>query len=431
MQSAYVEAEMNVLASAMIDSNTLHDVIPVVEVNDFTIQSHKIIYKNIIELFEKGSPIDLITVANKVNSSVDVSYLAQLVDSIPSSAKASHYAQIIKQNSIRRSLIEASNQIIELSQGDFEDSIDCVEKAENLISKISNKAINATQFDLKTLVSAVSDAIVNVNEDTKKKHGISTGFRTLDKLTAGFHKSDLVIIAARPAMGKTAFALNIINHSCIVQKKPTLLFSLEMSKEQLIQRLICGMSFVDASLVRNGARLSEEEQDRIIASSHSIAESPLFIDESSSISVSEIRAKAKKIQREHGLEMIVIDYLQLMKGNNSQSREREIAEISRALKAIAKDLNVPVVALSQLNRALETRVEKRPQLSDLRESGAIEQDADLILFLYREEVYTKSTEDKCIAEIIIGKQRSGPIGTAKVAFINKFTRFFDIITKQD
>ncbi len=426
------EAEQAVLAGILIDSEAIAKTIEILISDDFYRDSHRKIYQAMITLYERNEPTDLLTVSDelkKQNFLEEIggsTYLAGLVDLLPSSANIASYARIIKEKSVLRSLISAATEIITRGYEGGEETDRFLDDAEQIIFRVSEKKMRQSFYPVKEIVKDSYRAIESLYEKKELITGVPTGFRDFDRLTSGLQKSDLIIIAGRPSMGKTALALNIVEHAACEKKVCSAIFSLEMSKEQLVQRMLCGLGKVDGSKLRGGF-LRESDWPRLIRACGKLSESPLFIDDTPALSVLEMRAKARRLKKEHNLGLIVVDYLQLMRSaHNSESREREISEISRSLKALAKELSVPVIALSQLNRSVESRNDKRPQLSDLRESGAIEQDADLIGFIYRDEVYNKNSADKGVAEIIIGKQRNGPIGTVRLAFLNEYTRFEDL-----
>jgi replicative DNA helicase len=385
-----------------------------------------------IELNEHREPCDLITLTTILKKRGEIEevggapYLTTLVDYVPTAANIAYYSKIVKEKAISRNLITAATEIVTDGFDDQADIDELLDKAQKAIFQISENRINTPYFALNLILK---DAIKYIGELYEKKEsvtGVPTGFIDLDQKTAGFQRGDLIIIAGRPSMGKTAFALNIAQYAAVHAQPsyPVVVFSLEMSKEQLVTRLLCSEARVDASRLRTG-HLVEGDWDKIMRGADKLFEAKIFIDDTPAISVMEMRAKARRLKAEHGIGMIVVDYLQLMRGGSSpESRQQEISEISRSLKALAKELSVPVVALSQLNRGLESRTDKRPIMSDLRESGAIEQDADIIMFVYRDEVYNKENPDvKGRAEIIIGKQRNGPIGTVDLTFLGEFTRF--------
>jgi len=430
-----IEAEQNLLGGLLIDETALTRVIEIVQPEDFYKEAHAIIYKAILNLFDRNEPRDLVTVYNallssgKLDAAGGPSYLAELADTMPVSANIEYYARIVRDKSLLRKLIQASSEIVgrcyEDSSGDVDDIL---ADAESSIFEISQQKIKKSFHPIRGVLKSSIKKIESLFERQEMITGVPSGFTDLDKLTAGFQPSDLIIIAGRPSMGKTAFALNIVQHAAISEGITTAFFSLEMSKEQLALRMLCSEARVDAQRVRTGF-LSEDDWSRLIMAADPLAEAKIFIDDTPALPILEMRAKARRLQSEHGLGLVVVDYLQLMRGrHNVERREQEISEISRSLKAMAKELNVPVIALSQLNRKVEDRPNKRPQMSDLRESGAIEQDADVIAFIYRDEVYNKAEDNpnRGKAEIIVGKQRNGPTGVVHLAFISKLSSFANL-----
>jgi replicative DNA helicase len=351
-----------------------------------------------------------------------------LIDSVPTAANIEYYAKIVKEKAILRKLIQTSTEIITQSYEDRGDVETFIDEAERAIFQISERRVKPSFYPIRDIVKQSFKTIERLFERKELVTGVPSGFRELDQKTAGFQPSDLIIVAGRPSMGKTAFCLNVAQYAAIEKKTPIAIFSLEMSKEQLVIRMLCSEARVEGTKLRTGF-LIESDWPRLTLAAGNISEAPIFIDDSAALSVLELRAKARRLKAEHGLGMIVVDYLQLMKGRlRAESRQQEISEISRSLKALAKDLTVPVIAVSQLSRRTEERQGMRPQLSDLRESGAIEQDADLILFIYRDEVYNRSEDNpnRGKAEVIIGKQRNGPIGKVDLAFLDKYTTFKDL-----
>lgn len=424
------EAEQAVLSGILIESEALSRVSEFLVADDFYRESHRKIFRAMLALYEKSEPTDLLTVSNELRKQGELeniggsSYLATLVDYLPTAANIISYARIIKEKSVLRSLITISTEIITQGFAEVDNVDQFLDEAEQMIFQLSEKRVRQSFYPVKEIVKETYRIIESLHE-RKDLSGVPTGFADLDRMTCGLQPSDLIIIAGRPSMGKTAFALNIAEHAACQKKICTAVFSLEMNKEQLVQRMLCGLGKVDASKLRGGF-LNQNDWTNLHRAADKLSQSPLFIDDTPALSVLEMRAKARRLKKEHNLGMIMVDYLQLMRASSrSESREREISEISRSLKALAKELHVPVIALSQLNRSVETRPEKhkRPQMSDLRESGAIEQDADVIAFIYRDEVYNKDTAEPGVAEIIIGKQRNGPIGTVKLAFLRQHTRF--------
>ena len=424
-----LEAEQSVLGAILLDNEAVHRAIEAVQAEDFYREAHRHIYNAIISLYQRNEPADIITLTSelKKHDALDqvggASYLSALIDSVPTAANIVSYCRIIREKSILRRLIEGSTKIITDGYKTQVDTEELLDEAEQVIFEIASNRSKQGFHSVKDVVKTSFKNIEQLYERKELITGVPTGFRELDRLTAGFQNSDFIVIAGRPSMGKTAFSLNIIENATIDHQKVCAFFSLEMSKEQLVQRMLCSRAEVDATKLRGGF-LSESDWPKLTRAAGLLSEAPIFIDDSPAISALELRAKSRRLQREHGLDLIVVDYLQLMRGSSRvESREREIADISRSLKALAKEMNVPVIGLSQLNRGLESRQDKRPQLSDLRESGSIEQDADLVAFIYRDEVYNKETPDLGKAEIIIGKQRNGPIGRAILSFRNQITRF--------
>jgi replicative DNA helicase len=354
------------------------------------------------------------------------SYLAFLIDSIPTAANIEYYAKIVREKAVLRKLIETSTEIITQSYQDRGDVENFLDEAEKAIFEISERRVKPSFYSIREVVKDSLDTISKLYEKKELITGVPSGFKELDKMTAGFQPSDLIIVAGRPSMGKTAFCLNIAQYAAIERKTPIALFSLEMSKEQLVIRMLCSQSQVDGNRLRTGF-LHESDWTKLTLAAGTLYEAPIFIDDTAALSVLELRAKARRLKAEHRLGLVVVDYLQLMKGRSRvESRQQEISEISRSLKGLAKELNIPIIAVSQLSRKTEERTGNRPQLSDLRESGAIEQDADVILFIFREEVYNRQEENQGKAEVIIGKQRNGPIGKVDLAFLDRFTTFKDL-----
>ncbi|MBI2082630.1 MAG: replicative DNA helicase [Deltaproteobacteria bacterium] len=424
-----LEAEQSVLGGIMIDNEAIHRVVEIVTPDDFYRETHRKVFRCMLELSEEGEPIDLITVCERMRGEGTLedaggaAFLSMLVDSIPTAANIESYARIIREKSILRKLVQKATEIVTKGYsltGNIEEYLDNAEKE---IFEIAQRRVRQSFFPIKDIVKESFRTIEQLYEKKELITGVPTGFLELDRLTAGLQRSDLIVVAGRPSMGKTAFAICVAAHAAVIRKIPSAIFSLEMSKEQLVQRMLCMEGRIDGSRLRGGF-LSETDWPKLTRAAGTLSEAPLFIDDSPAISVLEMRAKARRLLKEHGLGLIVVDYLQLIRGVGfKESREREISDISRSLKALAKELNVPVIAISQLNRMVESRKPPIPIMADLRESGAIEQDADLIMFLYREEVYDRETVNKGIAEVIIGKQRNGPIGSAKLAFLTQFTRF--------
>ncbi len=429
-----IDAEEALLSAVLIDNENLFDVVDILKPEDFYKKAHERIFSAILELFSRDEPADLVTVATRLKekdeleSSGGAALLASIADSAPMAVNAVHYAKIIKGKASLRSLITSASSIIERclkDRGDFEDIIDF---AENQVFQISEAKGGQSFSSLGQLIDMNIDTLEERQGSSGGLSGLSTGYSRLDALTSGLQKSDLIILAARPSMGKTAFALNIARNVAVEERVPVAVFSLEMSKDQLSMRLLTSESRIDSNRLRTGF-ISQEDWQNATDAAGILNEVPIFIDDTPNISSLEIRAKCRRLKMEKGLGLVIIDYLQLMKAPfHSDRRDLEIAEISRNLKALAKELEIPVIALSQLNRMLEQRAEKRPLMSDLRESGALEQDADIIAFIYRDEVYNKeeNNPNRGKAEIIIAKNRNGSIGTAHMAFIGAYTRFEEL-----
>lgn len=428
----HLEAEQSVLGGILIENEAINKVMEILTPDDFYRDAHRKIFDALISLFERDEPADLITMTNELRkrghleSIGGASYLASLIDSVPTAANIEYYARIVREKAVLRKLIETSTEIITQSYQDRSDVESFLDEAERSIFEISERRVRPSFYSIRQIVKDSLDTISRLYEKKELITGVPSGFKDLDKMTAGFQPSDLIIVAGRPSMGKTAFCLNIVQYAAIERRIPIAIFSLEMSKEQLVIRMLCSQSQVDGNRLRTGF-LQESDWTKLTLAAGTLYDAPIFIDDTAALSVLELRAKARRLKAEHHLGMIVIDYLQLMKGRaKAESRQQEISEISRSLKALAKELNIPVIAVSQLSRKTEERHGNRPQLSDLRESGAIEQDADVILFLFREEVYNRQEDNQGKAEVIIGKQRNGPIGKVDLAFLDRFTTFKDL-----
>ncbi|MCK9275826.1 MAG: replicative DNA helicase [Syntrophales bacterium] len=426
-----LDAEQSVLGGILLDNNAINNVIEILEKGDFYSEAHRKIFTAILDLGEKNEPADLITLCNVLRDKGELDriggepYIASLVDRVPSAANITHYSKIVKEKSILRGLIGAATEILTKSYGIGADIDSVLDEAEHSVFEISEHKIKPSFFPIKEVIKSSFKTIEKLYEKKSLITGVSTGFRKLDELTSGLQKSDLIIIAGRPSMGKTAFAVNIAAHAAIENNIPVAIFSLEMSKEQLAFRMLSSEARVDSQRLRKGF-LGEIDWPKLTTAAGRLSEAPIYIDDTPAISALEMKAKARRLKAEKGLDLIVLDYLQLMRGRDpGMPREQEISDISRSLKSLAKELNVPVIALSQLNRQVETRSDRRPYLADLRESGAIEQDADVIMFIYRDEVYNKSEDnpERGFAEIDIGKQRNGPTGKIKLVFLREYTRF--------
>ncbi len=426
-----LDAEVSLLGALLLDHEAIHKVADQIRPEDFYKSSHQKIFRGVLKLFENNEPSDVVTLSNELLRQGELEacggapYLAQLAASVATSASVVHYAKIIREKAITRGLIRAATEIVTQGYAGDGDVGGLMDFAERTIFEISERSIKQAFAHVRDVVKTSIKTIENLYENRSAVTGVPTGYTELNKLTAGLQRSDLIIIAGRPSMGKTAFALNIATNAALETKNAVAVFSLEMSKEQLVQRMLCSEAKVDSSKLRGGF-LKQNDWTRLIKAAGDLSQSPLYIDDTPALSVLEMRAKARRLRKEREVALIVVDYLQLMRSDVTESREREISDISRSLKALAKELNVPVIALSQLNRSVESRTDRRPQLSDLRESGAIEQDADVIAFIYRDEVYNKDTPERGVAEIIIGKQRNGPIGTVKLKFFHEYTRFEEL-----
>jgi replicative DNA helicase len=431
-----IEAEQSILGGILLDNDVLPGVLEILNGEEFYRAGHRTAFAAVIALFEKNEPCDLVTLTNllksqnKLEEAGGVSYLASLVDSVPSAANVSHYARIVSDKWLQRSLISSATQIATSALQGGLDVDELLDRAEQAIFQVSERRVNPSFFPIKDVIKQNIKILEKLQEREEVFTGVPTGFDDLDRMTSGLQPADLVVIAGRPSMGKTAFALNIARNAAVDHEVPVGIFSLEMSKEQLGMRMLCSEARVDAHKLRTGF-FSNRDWPLLLRAAGTISEAAIFIDDSPALSALELRAKARRLKRDQNIGLIVVDYLQLMRGpQGAERREQEISEISRGLKALAKELTVPVVALSQLNRRVEERHDKRPQLADLRESGAIEQDADLIAFIYRDEVYHPESPDQGVAEIIIGKQRNGPTGKVKLAFLSQYTRFDKLAFEQ-
>ena len=432
MQPHSAEAEQSVLGGLLLSADGWDAVAELVSDGDFYRLGHRLIFRQIAQLAEAAEPVDVITVADKLQARDELdaagglTYLAELAQNTPSASNIRAYAQVVRERACLRKLIEAAQEIAESGfNPDGRKSDELIDEAERRIMQIGEDGPkDGAPKDINPLLQAALGRIEELFQSGGAITGISTGFIELDNMTSGLQDSDLVIVAGRPSMGKTAFAMNLVEHAVLNQKKPILVFSMEMPADSLIIRMLSSIGRIDQTRLRNG-KLEQEDWPKLSAAVTKLKDVPLYIDDTPALTPTEIRSRARRVAREHGgLGMIMVDYLQLMQvAGSSDGRTAEISEISRSLKAIAKEFKVPMVALSQLNRSLEQRPNKRPVNSDLRESGAIEQDADVIMFIYRDEVYHEESEEKGIAEIIIGKQRNGPIGICRLAFIGQYTRF--------
>jgi replicative DNA helicase len=429
-----IEAEQSVLGGVLIENEAVHKVMEILTAEDFYRDAHRKIYDALMDLAERDEPADLITLTNELrkkehlDSVGGASYVTSLIDSVVTAANIEYYAKIVKEKAILRKLIDTSTEIITHSYEDRSDVESLLDEAERAIFEISENRVKPSFYPIRDIVKQSFKTIERLYEKKELVTGVPSGYRELDQRTAGFQPSDLIIVAGRPSMGKTAFCLNVAQYAAIEKRTSVGIFSLEMSKEQIVIRMLCSEAQVEGTRLRTGF-LSESDWPRLTLAAGTLSDAPIFIDDAAALSVLELRAKARRLNAEHGLGMIMIDYLQLMRGRAKvENRQQEISEISRSLKALAKELNIPVIAVSQLSRRTEERQGMRPQLSDLRESGAIEQDADVILFIYRDEVYNRSEDNpnRGKAELIIGKQRNGPTGKIELAYLDKFTTFKEL-----
>lgn len=426
-----LEAEQSLLGAMLLSLEATSEIIEKIKAEDFYREAHRLIFNAISKLFLNGEPADPITVAAELQQSGQLEkaggkeYLLNLVNIVPTAANAPYYAEILQKLAVFRSLILAATKIASLGYEAPEDVEQAIDKAESLIFDVSKKRISEKFFHLHDLLTENWELMDKLAKSHTDITGLPTGFTDLDHYTSGLQPSDLIIVAARPAMGKTSLTLGIAKNVALLTQKAVAIFSLEMSKLQITQRLLSLEAMVESQRLRNPAKLTDAESQRLVTATGRLSKIPIFIDDSANITIMEIRAKTRRLASKHNLGLIIVDYLQLIQGRSrAENRQQEISEISRSLKILGRELSVPVIAVSQLSRAVETRSEdKRPRLADLRESGAIEQDADVVLFIYRDERYNQETEDKGLAEIIIGKHRNGPTGTIKLKFFEQFAKF--------
>ena len=434
-----IEAEQSVVGAILMDRDAITVAAEIICGDDFYQKAYGVIFDSVVELFNEGKPVDLITLQNRLREKAvpeeisSLEFVRDLVTAVPTSANVKYYAEIVSEKATLRRLIKMNEAIADECYQGQEPLEAILERTEKQVFElVQNRGGNGEYVPIKQVVLNALEKIEKASKSKGTVTGIPTGFIDLDYKTSGLQPSDLILVAARPSMGKTAFVLNIAQHVAFKQNRTVAIFSLEMSKEQLVNRLFSLESYVDAQLLRTG-NLKDSDWEKLIEGAGTIGRSNLIIDDTPGISISEMRSKCRKYKMEHNLDLIIIDYLQLMSGSggrSNESRQQEISEISRSLKGLARELNVPVIALSQLSRAVEQRTDKRPMLSDLRESGAIEQDADVCMFIYRDDYYNPDTEDKNIAEIIIAKQRNGPIGTVRLAWMPQYTRFGNELRQQ-
>lgn len=426
------EAEQSVIGSMIMDKDAIVAATEIVSGDDFYEQRFGVLFDAMVELFNEGKPVDLITLQNKLKEKdvppelCSLEFIRDLITSVPTSANVRYYANIVKEKSTLRQLIKVTEGITNECYLDKEKVETILETTEKKVFDIVQKRNTGDFVGIRDIVFKSLESIEAAARNKGSVTGVATGFYDLDYKTAGLQPSDLILIAARPSMGKTAFVLNIAEHVALRSNVTTAIFSLEMSKDQLVKRILSMHSKVDSQSMRSGD-LSDDDWLKLVESARTIGNSNLIIDDTSSISIGELRSKCRKFKLEHNLGLVIIDYLQLMSGSKkSESRQQEISEISRSLKGLAREINAPVIALSQLSRAVEQRPDKRPMLSDLRESGAIEQDADVVMFIYRDDYYNRDSEEAGVSEIIIGKQRNGPTGTVKLAWLSQYTKFANL-----
>jgi replicative DNA helicase len=428
-----LEAERCVLGAILINNQGFNQAAEIIDADDFFREAHKRIFGKMVTLTDRSDPVDLVTLKDELERAGELeevggpAYISALTDGVPRSANVEYYARIVKEKSTLRRLIQSANEVLVRAYDAEEDADDLLDEAERSIFQIAEGRLRAGFIRIGELVDSGYQLIEQLQAQRGLVTGVPSGFLDLDEMTSGFQKSDLVIVAARPSMGKTSFVLNTAVNAAVEAGRSVGIFSLEMSKEQLFMRMLTSEARVDAHRFRGGF-LGEQDYGRLVEAFARLHDAKIFIDDTPSVGILEMRAKSRRLKLEHGLDMIVVDYLQLMQGRGRfESRQQELASISRSLKILAKELEVPILALSQLSRATETRADHRPQLSDLRESGALEQDADVVMFIFREEMYAvegeRNPETEGTAEIIVGKQRNGPTGAVRLAFLKQYTRF--------
>lgn len=423
-----IEAEQAVLGAMMVDRSAIAKSAEALSADDFYRDSHKIIFKSIVEMFQKDAAVDQVTLveyllsSDKLEKAGGITYLSEMEGSVIDAANITDYIKIVEDKATLRRLIKASTDIISSCYNEQGDVLKVVDSAEKRIFDISETKNSGDFESISAVLERGFEQIERLYNNKGETTGVGSGFKDLDDKTSGFQSGDMVLIAARPSMGKTTFALNIAEHAALKEGKSVVIFSLEMSKEQLAYKLLCSQANVDMLSLRTG-QLEDRDWENIARAAGPLSSAKIYIDDTAGVSIMEMRSKCRKLKAEHGVDMILIDYLQLMSGSGEESRQQEVSEISRNIKAIAKEMKCPVIALSQLSRAPEQRADHRPMLSDLRESGSIEQDADLVMFLYRDEYYNKETDQKNIAECIVAKQRNGPVGTVKLAWLGQFSKF--------
>ncbi|WP_223805839.1 replicative DNA helicase [Ornithinibacillus gellani] len=433
-----IEAEQAVIGAIFLEPEAFSTASEILLPQDFYRAGHQRIFEAMMRLADRGEAIDVVTVTAALENSKNleeaggVSYLTEIATSVPTAANIGYYSRIVEEKAVLRRLIRTATDIV-TNSFDNEDAVeDVLNEAEKGILEVSGRQNSGSFKQIKDVLIEVYDNIEQLHQSKTDITGIPTGFRDLDRITSGFQRNDLIIVAARPSVGKTAFALNVAQNVAVNTDENVAIFSLEMGAEQLVQRMLCAEGNIDAQRLRNG-QLIAEDWGKLTMAMGSLSNAGIFIDDTPGIRVSEIRSKCRRLKQEHGLGMILIDYLQLIQGsvNSKENRQQEVSEISRSLKGLARELNVPLIALSQLSRGVEQRQDKRPMMSDLRESGSIEQDADIVGFLYRDDYYDQESEKQNIIEIIISKQRNGPVGTVELAFVKEYNKFVDLDHRYD
>ncbi|RDW15229.1 replicative DNA helicase [Oceanobacillus arenosus] len=428
-----LEAEQSVIGAIFLEPSAFSTASEILLPEDFYRAGHQRIFAAMMRLSDLGQPIDIVTVTSYLNDAKQIDevggvvYLTQVAESVPTAANIEYYCKIVEEKSVLRRLIRTATDIVTSSFEKEDEVEDVLNEAEKNILEVSGRKNTGAFKNIKDVLIDVYDNIELLHQQSGDVTGVPTGFRDLDRITSGFQPNDLIIIAARPSVGKTAFALNIAQNVAVNTDENVAIFSLEMGAEQLVQRMLCAEGNIDAQRLRNG-QLQADDWSKLTMAMGSLSNAGIYIDDSPGVRVSEIRSKCRRLKQEHGLGMIMIDYLQLIQGsvNSKENRQQEVSEISRALKALARELKVPLIALSQLSRGVESRQDKRPMMSDIRESGSIEQDADIVGFLYRDDYYDKESEKQNIIEIIISKQRNGPTGTVELAFVKEYNKFVDL-----
>lgn len=432
-----IDAEQSVLGALLLDNSAISKVVRFLNPEDFYLESHRVVFQVILELEDNGEAADLVTVTDRLGRKNElekvggITYVASLTNIAPTAANVEYYARIVEEKALLRNLINLAVRIAGMSYEGTEDGVRLMDEAEKMLLELGSRRTSAVFAEVKDILLDTFKHFEFLQRHKGEITGIPTGFVELDRLCQGLQPGDLIITAGRPSMGKTSLGMCIAYQAAAQTKRPVAVFSLEMSKEQLVQRMLCAESMVDQHKLRGGF-ISENDWAKLTDQAREMAKMPIFIDDSGVLTVRQIRAKARRIHMEKGLGLIVIDYLQLMQGyGRTENRQQEIADISRSLKALAKELNVPVMALAQLSRSVEQRQDKRPQLSDLRESGSLEQDADVVMFIYRDEYYNPETEKIGIAEILIAKQRNGPTGVVELAFLKEYTKFMNLARRSE